>query len=574
LGYTLGTAAHAGTLTFSANSGQGSNLTANILYQGTNTATETINSDIAITTGGSVDLSIANTTTSGVLTFNGDISNSSAVAGSIVVKGSGNINLDGTIGGAVGTGNVASNVLTVAMTAGTLTITGSNTAPTGNMALGNSSYSGGNVLIETSNPWGNTSVNILNLAAGANGTFQLEGTTANPNLTLPNSFNTAVARTAGDAGGTADIESISGNNSMGSLTFGPGVSTSGYLNVESDAGSTLTVAGVIDSRTSVSAGLGTVLFYGGGNGVVSAAISDSVTAGDTVAVAKDGSGTWILAGNDTNTGGTTISGGTLQVGNGSTSGSLGSGGVTDNGILQYNRTDAVIENNVITGTGSVSLTGSGTTTFTQANTYSGGTTISAGTFQASNSTGSATGSGAVALGAATLTGTGSISGIVTAHNGASSLIAPGTSTSTGNLSLGGIASLSGLTLNFTIDGPGDTTSTLTLGSAGLTSTGGPLTFNLYDLGQGDLSADTPYAIITSTGTLSASSVVANLFDSAYVLNTSYGTNGILFSDQTVTFEVAVAPEPDTGALVLSGLLLAIVYRGWAMRKAGAKVPAS
>src|SRR4029079_2814499 len=87
--------------------------------------------------------------------------------------------------------------------------------------------------------------------------------------------------------------------------------------------------------------------------------------------------------NNTYTGGTTINSGTLQLGNGGTTGSI-IGDVTDNGTLAFNRSDSVIFNGAISGTGSVVNQGSGTLILTGTNTYTGGTTINNGTLQVGN----------------------------------------------------------------------------------------------------------------------------------------------------------------------------------------------
>ncbi|BCU77288.1 hypothetical protein llg_20030 [Luteolibacter sp. LG18] len=91
------------------------------------------------------------------------------------------------------------------------------------------------------------------------------------------------------------------------------------------------------------------------------------------------SGTVILSGTNSYTGLTKITTGILQIGNGGTTGTLGTGSVTNNAALRFNRTNASIVANNIGGTGTVTHTGTGTTTLTGTNNYTGGTTLTAGT---------------------------------------------------------------------------------------------------------------------------------------------------------------------------------------------------
>ncbi len=99
-------------------------------------------------------------------------------------------------------------------------------------------------------------------------------------------------------------------------------------------------------------------------------------------LSKVGAGTLVLAGTNTYSGVTYISGGTLQVGNGSTSGNLGntsSVSVGTGALLAFNRSDTFTFGRAINGAGGVNQIGSGTTLLTGSSTYTGPTTVSAGT---------------------------------------------------------------------------------------------------------------------------------------------------------------------------------------------------
>src|SRR5262249_45200510 len=87
----------------------------------------------------------------------------------------------------------------------------------------------------------------------------------------------------------------------------------------------------------------------------------SVNAGTTTIAAPiagsagltvNGTGTLALT-NSANsyTGGTTITTATVQIGNGGTTGALGSGNIVDNGQLIFNRSDTTTVANAISGTG-------------------------------------------------------------------------------------------------------------------------------------------------------------------------------------------------------------------------------
>ena len=100
-------------------------------------------------------------------------------------------------------------------------------------------------------------------------------------------------------------------------------------------------------------------------------------------VVQQGAATLTLTKNNNYTGPTTISSGTLQVGTGGSTGTLGSGPVTNTGTLVFNRSGAFTNATGIFGSGapnpaSVIVNGTATLTLASNNTYEGNTYISNG----------------------------------------------------------------------------------------------------------------------------------------------------------------------------------------------------
>ena len=108
-----------------------------------------------------------------------------------------------------------------------------------------------------------------------------------------------------------------------------------------------------------------------------------VLSGGSSSLLKTGTGTMTLSGPNTYGGATTISAGTLQLGNGAAGndGSLATNGISDNAALVYNLFGSQAPGYGISGTGSLTKLGTGMLTLAASNSYSGPTTISAGTLQ-------------------------------------------------------------------------------------------------------------------------------------------------------------------------------------------------
>jgi outer membrane autotransporter protein len=299
------------------------------------------------------------------------------------------------------TGNTVSVIDTVAHTI-------ANTIPVGSFPLALGNFVGPNLITGTLSVTNEAELTTLGFgqfvdfqggtlqtAAGLNDTHTLSLLTAGTIDT--NGFNSAFSGNIIGVGtlikAGAGTLTLSGTNTyMGGTTVSGGVlSVSSDTNLGAASGG-ITLAGgelltttdgfstarAIDVRPN--GGLNTLAAATGTTATYSGVLSDT---GALVVGDSSNAGTVVLTGNNSYSGGTTIVGGILQIGNGGTTGSIG-GNVVDNGSLVFNRSDAITFSGIVSGTGSLSQTGSGSLTLTTANTYSGGTVIDRGTLLVDN----------------------------------------------------------------------------------------------------------------------------------------------------------------------------------------------
>jgi len=300
--------------------------------------------------------------------------------------------------------------------------------------------------------------------AGTIGIQLLDGVTG----TITNTSTGVITGT----GGTA-IDASTG----GAVTF----SNAGHVNgsvILADFANTASlftggsIAGNLNLGSPTSASL---IFDGAGTQLLSQAVTGTIT--NFNSLTKQGTGTWIIDETLAYTGGATIGAGTLQLGNGGTTGSI-PGNVIDNGILAFDRTDTVSFAGVIGGTGAVIQNGAGRVMLTAANTYSGGTNFNAGIL-AVTSDGNL-GTGALSFNGGTLEALAAGGGItsskaVTLDAGGGTFLGDTGTTSTLSGAISGVGSLTkdgGGTLILTgTDAYGGTTinaGTLQIGAGGIT----------------------------------------------------------------------------------------------------------
>jgi autotransporter-associated beta strand protein len=321
-------------------------------------------------------------------------------------------------------------------------------------------------------------------------------------------FNDQWRSSVGVFAGAAGTVTIAGAQAFDTLQF----STTGYV-LNAGAGGQLQLAGL--------SGAGTINTDNG----VTATINAAIVNGSSQSLTKVGGGTLILTAANTYTGGTTISGGTLQLGNGGATGSI-VGNVLNNGVFAINRSDAYTFAGVISGSGAFNQIGSGATTLSGVNTYTGATTVSNGTLTIA----SGASIKSTVTNNANFNNAGTVTGIVinngTASNSGtiSDMVNTGATTNTGTISFG-LTNIAGTTTN-----------TGTISGRGLVITGGSVInsgtiIGLADVRSGTLFTNTPTSVLgglVNAGTVAASGVVNGEIRNS--LNGIFSVEGALTSD--------------------------------------------
>ncbi|WP_342052643.1 MULTISPECIES: autotransporter outer membrane beta-barrel domain-containing protein [unclassified Cupriavidus] len=202
------------------------------------------------------------------------------------------------------------------------------------------------------------------------GALRIDATTA---ITLTNGANDYTGATTVGTG-TLRLGSDTALGQTASLTIASGATT----DVNGHA-----------QRIGALTGGGNLLVNGGTLDIAGGGAFDGAIGGSTGNLRIDG-GTLALGGANTYTGATAVaSGATLQIGAGATTGSY-AGNIADDGLVVFNRGDALTYAGTLTGSGALTHAGAGTLVLTGDHTHTGVTTIDSGALQLG--TGGSTGS--------------------------------------------------------------------------------------------------------------------------------------------------------------------------------------
>jgi fibronectin-binding autotransporter adhesin len=311
--------------------------------------------------------------------------------------------------------------------------------------------------------------------------------------------------------------------------------------------------------------------------------SGNGTLGGATGLTMSGTSTLTIKTNNTYTGGTTINSGTVDVGGSSSSGSLGTGSVTNNGTLKFTRTDGngvtplTIASNVsgtgnlfnscagtsiMNGTlsqGNITLNGGGTTTLSGAVTVTGNLTVSGATL-ASSTTGISGPGGVIVNGTGSFVtqGTNSYDGNTTVSGG---ILFPDTTTAFGSTNGSTTVNAGGEiysvqnndygTEAVTINGTGvGGAGALRAGGSTTSTFDGPVTVGSNATMQFDGGAT---LVLTNANSLTGSNVTLTLLGGGTLQvngNVSLGSGGAI---ATGTTPITVAPAPSSNITVSSPL---------------------
>jgi fibronectin-binding autotransporter adhesin len=247
-------------------------------------------------------------------------------------------------------------------------------------------------------------------------------------------------------------------------------------------------------------------------------------AGGNAALTKVGGGTLILTGDATYNGNTTVSAGTLQVGDGGTSGSV-RGNIVDTGTVNFDRSDTTTYGRRISGSGDVAQIGAGTLALTGTNTFTGTASVNAdGRLQLRDN-------GSIAA-AATVQADGTFD--ISRHNGGASI-----------QSLSGAGDVALGRNDLTLTEASDTFSGVIHGRGGLTLADGIEVLTGVNTYRGGTRVDGGTLVVSGAGTLGA------------VTGSTIVTGGILDLGGTSQQQAALR---QSGGLVGNGTMNVGTYR--------------
>ncbi|MCT7148152.1 fibronectin-binding autotransporter adhesin ShdA [Salmonella enterica subsp. enterica serovar Oranienburg] len=291
-----------------------------------------------------------------------------------------------------------------------------------------------------------------------------------------------------DAGSTFTVtseldETTATSNWDGSKLTKQGDGTLILSNTGNDYGDTEIDGGILAAKDAASLGTGNVTIAESATLALSqGTLDNNVTGGGKIV--KTGNDELIVTGDNTYSGGTTITGGTLTADHAD---SLGTGAIVNSGVLQVGEGEL---ENTLSGSGALVKTGTGELTLSGDNTYSGGTTITGGTLTADHA--DSLGTGVIANSGVLQVGEGELENTL---SGSGALVKTGT----GELTLSGDNTYSGDT---TITG-----GTLTADHADSLGTGDIDNSGVLQVGEGELEntlSGTGSLVKTGTGELTLS----------------------------------------------------------------------